>query len=45
VNYFNGKYLSSEYKNDKYEMRLYTPSVTDEFYYASTETPLKDEFD
>jgi hypothetical protein len=25
VNYFNGKYLSSIYKNDKYVMRLYTP--------------------
>ena len=26
INYFNGKYLSNEYKNDKYVMRIYTPS-------------------
>ena len=42
INYFNGKYLSDEYKNDKYEMRLYTPQV--DGYYAAVYTPLEEEF-
>lgn len=42
INYFNGKYLSDEYKNDKYEMRLYTPQVSG--YYAAVYTPLEEEF-
>lgn len=43
INYFNGKYLSNEYKNDKYEMRLYTPQNSG--YYTVVYTPLEEEFD
>jgi hypothetical protein len=44
INYFNGKYLSEQYKTDKYEMRLYTPSVSVTYYYAGVLEPLEDEF-
>ena len=32
INYFNGKHLSSAYKDDKYIMRLYTPQKGDIVY-------------
>ena len=32
INYFNGKYLSNAYKNDKYVMRLYTPQSGASYY-------------
>ena len=44
INYFNGKYLSEQYKTDKYEMRLYTPSASVTYYYAGVLEPLEDEF-
>jgi hypothetical protein len=45
INYFNGKYLSEQYKTDKYEMRLYTPSASVDYYWAGVSNPLKEEFD
>ena len=45
INYFNGKHLSEQYKTDKYEMRIYTPSATINYYYAGVLEPLKEEFD
>lgn len=35
LNYFNGKYLSSAFKTDKFTMRLYTPSVQTEVVYRT----------
>jgi len=32
INYFNGKYLSNTYKDDKYILRLYTPSPGEKYY-------------
>jgi hypothetical protein len=32
INYFNGKYLSNSYKDDKYIMRLYSPQKGKELY-------------
>ena len=34
INYFNGKYLSDAYKKDRYVLRLYTPSATEDNYFA-----------
>ena len=34
INYFNGKYLSEAYKKDRYILRLYTPSATEDNYYT-----------
>ena len=34
INYFNGKYLSDAYKKDRYILRLYTPSASDDNYYV-----------
>lgn len=45
INYFNGKHLSEQYKTDKYEMRLYTPSASNTYYFAGVLEPLKEEFD
>jgi hypothetical protein len=44
VNYFNGKYLSSIYKNDKYVMRLYTPEEGQKQYIPQYDLT-KEEFD
>jgi hypothetical protein len=33
MNYFNGKYLSNTYKDDRYILRLYTPSASEDNYY------------
>ena len=33
INYFNGKYYSDEFKEDRYILRIYTPSSTGDNYY------------
>jgi hypothetical protein len=34
INYFNGKYLSEAYKKDRYVLRIYTPSASEDNYFA-----------
>ena len=43
INYFNGKYLSSAYKDDRYVLRIYTPQKG-QAYYRSVGTITEEEF-
>lgn len=43
IAYFNGKYLSNDFKADRYEMRLYTPKANEDNYTAVL-SPTLEEF-